>query len=193
MNFIHRYLCRSASWRRVLEENAVPWALSGAQLGQHVLELGPGYGLTTDLLRRHIDRITALENDPALAKVLSTRFRATNVTIVHGDATAMPLPDAQFSGVISLHMLHHVPSTELQDKLFREAWRVMMPGARFVGVDSVGMRSLRMRLIHIGDTCVPVDPNTLVARLEAAGFCSVSLDTNPYALRFTAQRPAEGE
>lgn len=193
MNLIHRYLCRSARWRQVLEQNVVPWTLAGGELGPHVLELGPGHGLTTDLLRRRIARITALENDPALAKFLSRRFRQSNVTIVQGDATAMPLPDAQFSGVVSLHMLHHVPSAELQDKLFREAWRVLAPGARFVGVDSVGMRSLRMRLIHIGDTCVPVDPSTLSRRLEAAGFRSVSVEANPYAFRFEARRPAAGE
>jgi SAM-dependent methyltransferase len=177
----------------VLEERVVPWALNGPELGEHVLELGPGHGLTTDLLRRHITRITALENDPALAKFLNRRFRGSNVTVVRGDATAIPLPDAQFSGVVSLHMLHHLPSAELQDKLFREAWRVMLPGAGFVGVDSVGMRTLRMRLIHIGDTCVPVDPDTLAARLEAAGFCSVTVDTNPYAFRFEARRPGADE
>jgi len=189
MNLIHRCLCRSASWRKVLEKFVVPWTLTDVQLGNEVLELGPGHGLTTDLLRSRLPRITALEIDRALARSLAARLRGSNVTVIQGDATAMPLDGAQFSGAVCLHMLHHVHSVELQNKLFREVWRVLRPGAFFVGVDSLGLESLPMRLIHIGDTLVPVNPDTLGARLEAAGFQDIVVETNPYAFRFRARRP----
>ena len=189
MNLIHRCLCRSASWRKVLEKFVVPWTLTDVQLGNEVLELGPGHGLTTDLLRSRLPRITALEIDRALARSLAARLRGSNVTVIQGDATAMPLDGAQFSGAVCLHMLHHVHSVELQNKLFREVWRVLRPGAFFVGVDSLGLESLPMRLIHIGDTLVPVNPDTLGARLEAAGFQDIVVQTNPYAFRFRARRP----
>jgi SAM-dependent methyltransferase len=189
MNLIHRCLCRSASWRKVLEKFVVPWTLTDVQLGNEVLELGPGHGLTTDLLGSRLPRITALEIDRALARSLAARLRGSNVTVIQGDATAMPLDGAQFSGAVCLHMLHHVHSVELQNKLFREVWRVLRPGAFFVGVDSLGLESLPMRLIHIGDTLVPVNPDTLGARLEAAGFQDIVVETNPYAFRFRARRP----
>jgi ubiquinone/menaquinone biosynthesis C-methylase UbiE len=189
VNLIHRYLCQSPAWRKVLENYVVPWTLADSPLGSHVLDLGPGQGLTTELLRPHFSQMTALEIDPRLAESLRSRFQNSNVTVVRGDATAIPLEDAQFSGVVSLHMLHHVHSPELQDKVFQEACRVLKPGAVFVGVDSVGMDKLRMRLIHIGDTLVPVNPDTLRGRLERAGFENVSVDVNPYAFRFRAQRP----
>ena len=189
MNLIHRCLCRSASWRKVLEKFVVPWTLTDVQLGNDVLELGPGHGLTTDLLRSRLPRITALEIDRALARSLAARLRGSNVTVIQGDATAMPLDGAQFSGAVCLHMLHHVHSVELQNRLFREVWRVLRPGAFFVGVDSLGLESLPMRLIHIGDTLVPVNPDTLGARLEAAGFQDIVVETNPYAFRFRARRP----
>ena len=189
MNLIHRCLCRSASWRKVLEKFVVPWTLTDVQLGNDVLELGPGHGLTTDLLRSRLPRITALEIDRALARSLAARLRGSNVSVIQGDATAMPLDGAQFSGAVCLHMLHHVHSVELQNKLFREVWRVLRPGAFFVGVDSLGLESLPMRLIHIGDTLVPVNPDTLGARLEAAGFQDIVVETNPYAFRFRARRP----
>jgi len=189
MNLIHRCLCRSASWRKVLEKFVVPWTLTDVQLGNEVLELGPGHGLTTDLLRSRLPWITALEIDRALARSLAARLRGSNVTVIQGDATAMPLDGAQFSGAVCLHMLHHVHSVELQNKLFREVWRVLRPGAFFVGVDSLGLESLPMRLIHIGDTLVPVNPDTLGARLEAAGFQDIVVETNPYAFRFRARRP----
>jgi len=188
MNFIHRHLCRSAAWRTVLEKFVVPSALADVRLGEDVLELGPGEGLTTDLLRVHSPRITALEIDPRMAKRLAARLRGTNVTVVQGDATAMPLQDCRFSGAISLHMLHHIPSASLQDRVFREVFRVLRPGGVFVCVDSVNFQTLRMKLIHMGDAVAPVNPETVAARLEAAGFCENRVETNPYAFRFRARR-----
>jgi SAM-dependent methyltransferase len=189
MNFIHRRLCRSAAWRSVLEKFVVPSALANVQLGDDVLELGPGDGITTDLLRAKLPRVTALEIHAPTAKRLAARLSGTNVTVMQGDATTIPLPDRRFSGVVSLHMLHHVPSAELQDKVFREVWRVLRPGGVFVSIDSVDFHTLRMKLIHIGDSIAPVNPNTVAARLEAAGFRDCSLETNPYAFRFIAHRP----
>jgi SAM-dependent methyltransferase len=188
MNLVHRYLCRSASWRKVLEAYVVPWALTDAALGSDVLELGPGHGLTTELLQPHCRQLTALELDTRLADALVARFSQTNIVVVRGDATDMPFPDKRFSGVVCLHMLHHLPSKELQDRLFHESWRVLKPGGVFVGVDSLRMDRLWMRTIHIADTMVPVDPNTLQERLQSAGFAHVGVKTNPYAFRFHAQK-----
>jgi SAM-dependent methyltransferase len=188
MNRFHRWACRSARWRRRLKENIVPWTLSGVKLGPEVLEIGPGPGLTTDLLRGQIERLTALEIDRALAASLGARLHGTNVTVIRGDATAMPFPDARFSGAIAFTMFHHVPTQELQDRLLREVCRVLTPGGTFAGVDS--RQSLRMRLYHIRDTLVPVNPRTFGSRLEAAGFSEICVETDPRAFRFHARRPA---
>ena len=82
-------------------------------------------------------------------------------------------------------MLHHLPSREMQDKLLREVWRVLKPGGVFVGSDS--LQSLFMRLIHIGDTLVPMNPDTVGARLEAAGFEVLEVEKNSQAFRFQAR------
>lgn len=108
--------------------------------------------------------------------------------MVTGKATATPFSDAQFSGGVSFTMLHHVASPELQDKLLREVWRVIEPGGLFVGSDS--LQSVSMRLIHIGDTLVPVDPDTFGERLETAGFKVLEIERNSDAFRFHARRPA---
>ena len=165
----------------------MPWVISNADLGQNVLELGPGPGLTTNLLRVSLQRLTALEIDAKAAESLGARLRDSNVDVLAGDATAMPFGDAQFSGGVSFTMLHHVPSPELQDKLLREVWRVLQPGGVFVGSDS--LQSWLMRLIHIGDTLVPVHPDTIGGRLEAAGFEVVEVEKNSDAFRFHARRP----
>jgi SAM-dependent methyltransferase len=155
-----------------------------------VLELGPGPGLTTDLLRQRVNSLTAIEVDPTLAESLKARLRGSNVRVVVGDATEMPFPDGQFSSVVSFTMLHHVSSTALQDRLFAQVWRVLEPGGIFVGSDS--RQSWRMRMIHIGDTLVPIDPDTVSARLELAGLDVMEIEKNSRAFRFHARRPCQG-
>ncbi|HZQ07582.1 MAG TPA: class I SAM-dependent methyltransferase, partial [Anaerolineae bacterium] len=118
MNRFHRWYCRSALWKKGLQESILPWALEGVDLGQDVLEVGPGPGLTTDILRQRLARVTAIEIDPQLAAALKQRMNGTNVTVIEGDAAAMPFEDQKFSGAVSFTMLHHVPSPALQDQLF---------------------------------------------------------------------------
>lgn len=161
--------------------------LSSSELGPHVLEAGPGPGLTTDRLRSIVPRLTTIEADQELARSLRARLRDTNVEVVDGDATSMPFPDAKFSGCAAFTMLHHVHSPSLQNKLLREVWRVLKPGGAFVGCDS--LQSLSMRVLHLGDTFVPVHPDTFGARLKDAGFKVIELEKGPSAFRFYALKP----
>ena len=186
MNFLHHWLCGSSRWRRTVEER-VPWTLAHADLGERVLELGPGPGLTTDALRSRVSSLTAVELDPQLAASLSRRLHDSNVQVVVGDATSLPFGDEQFSSVVSFTMLHHIPSAEMQDRLLRQGWRVLERGGVFVGSDS--LQSWLMRLIHIGDTLVPVNPDTVGHRLEAAGFEVLEINRNESAFRFHARKP----
>ncbi len=154
MNWFHQQVCLSGRWRCRLERELLPWALKGVELGDDVLELGPGPGATTDLLRGRTQRLTALEVDATAAAALEKRLNNFGVRVVHGDGAAMPFPDGSFSSVVALTMLHHIPTTALQDRLLAEARRVLRPGAVFAGFDGVG--SLLFRLIHFGDVYTPV-------------------------------------
>lgn len=162
----------------------MPWVLGDVVLGDDVLEVGPGPGMTTDVLRGRVPKLTSVEVDERLASQLAQRLRGTNVTVVHGDATQLPLPDARFSGAIACTMLHHVPSPQLQDRLLAEVRRVLRPGGVFVGSDS--RTSALLRLVHIGDTLVPVEPASFAARLERAGFHDARIDLTRRAFRFRA-------
>jgi ubiquinone/menaquinone biosynthesis C-methylase UbiE len=186
MNHIHQWLCSSDRWRKTLVQR-LPWVIGETNLGANVLELGPGPGLTTDLLRMSFERLTVLELDSKLAQALSARLHGGNVQVVEGDATEMPFGDAEFSGAVSLTMLHHVPSPELQDKILREVFRVLRPGGFFVGSDS--LMSWFMKVLHIGDTLTPVNPETFGARLQTAGFEALDVRKNSQAFRFQARRP----
>ena len=187
MNHLHRWYCRSSQWKKKVETEILPWSLNGVELGNDVLEIGPGPGLTTDWLRRHHGRITCLEVDRDLACSLGQRTARDGVRVHCGNATAMPYRDCTFSSVVLFTVLHHVPSGALQNRLFAEAYRVLRPGGTFAGVDS--MQSLRMRIIHICDTMVLVDPASLPARLESAGFREIRTEIGTGRFRFCARRP----
>ncbi|MGH8869091.1 MAG: class I SAM-dependent methyltransferase [Actinomycetes bacterium] len=186
VNLIHGRLCRSDRWAAYVQTDLMPWALDGVRLGEEVLELGPGPGRTTDWLAEKNPGMTVLEIDEDAAAALAARLGPA-VEVVHGDASAMPFPDVRFSGVLSFTMLHHVDSVEMQDRVLSEAFRVLRPGGVLVGSD--GLVTPRFRVIHLFDTCVPVDPATLPDRLTAAGFTDVAVNARGARLRFRATRP----
>jgi ubiquinone/menaquinone biosynthesis C-methylase UbiE len=164
----------------------LPNAFKDLDLGDNVLEIGPGPGRTTEWIRERVPSLTAIEIDQKLAESLKARMAGTNVNVVEGDATKMPFPDATFTGALCFTMLHHVPSKDLQDRLLAETARVLKPGAIFTGSDS--KTSLRFRLFHVMDTCVTVDPVTFPARLSTAGFADIKVGENPYSLWFRARK-----
>lgn len=186
MNRFHRWFCRTSFWKKALTEGIIPWVLKDAELGDDVLEVGPGPGMTTDILRERLPHLTSIEIDPRLADALKHRMQGTNVKVVEGDATAMPFVDGSFSGAVSFTMLHHVPSPALQDRLLAEVYRVLKPGGVFAGSDS--RWSVGFHLIHLWDTMVMVEPESFGARLEAVGFKEVSVEVGKRAFRFRARR-----
>jgi SAM-dependent methyltransferase len=185
VNRFHRHYCASRGWADLVRTTLVPAALQGTELGRRVLELGPGPGLTTEVLAGAAPRLTAIEIDPALAR--ATRARVPAAHVVQGDATTMPFPDTTFSAVVCLTMLHHLPDPQAQDRLFAEVHRVLVPGGVFCGSDNPG-RGLRFRLIHLGDNRTVVDPATLGDRLRGAGFEQARVRSGSRIV-FRAHRP----
>ncbi|MGE0460112.1 MAG: class I SAM-dependent methyltransferase [Vicinamibacterales bacterium] len=188
MNRLHRRLCASGPWRRHVREGLLPWALEGIDLGANVLEIGPGPGVTTDLLRRRVVHLTCVEIDPGLAEALGRRMAGAPVTVRCEDATALSAPDASFDGAACFTMLHHVPSPDLQDRLLGEVARVLRPGAWFAGADS--LPGVAMRVLHLFDTMVLVDPASFPSRLERAGFTDIRVEAGRHAFRFAGRREA---
>lgn len=165
----------------------LPWALAGCEFGPEILELGPGYGASTDLLRSFCGHLTCVESDRHLATSLQKRMGATNTTVLWGDASEIQVPDATFDGAVCFMMLHHVTPMAKQDQLLVEMLRVLRPGGIFAGIDSLS--SPMLRVLHSHDTVIMVDPATLSERLEAAGFEQVQVNVSRYAFRFSARKP----
>ncbi|MFI1973331.1 class I SAM-dependent methyltransferase [Streptomyces cinnamoneus] len=185
MNLIHRRLCSSDRWARAVRDHLLPWALEDVSLGADCLEIGPGYGATTRVLVRKTERLTVVESDATYAVRLRLLF-GDRVDVVYGDGADLPLPGECFDSVACFTMLHHVPAIAAQDRLFAEAHRVLRPGGVFTGCDALS--NTRFRLIHLGDTCVPVPPETLEARLRMAGFEECVVTVGEGSFRFVARR-----
>jgi ubiquinone/menaquinone biosynthesis C-methylase UbiE len=178
MNAEHMELCASDDWRWTVRELILPWTLGDTDLGDDVLEVGPGFGVTTDILRTRARRLTAIEIHDELATALAERLKDSNVEVVHGDATVMPFEDARFTGAASFSMLHHVPSPALQDRLLAEVARVLQPGGVLVAGDSIDSEELRA--FHHDDTYTPLDPSGVEARLRGAGFADIAVKSNEF-------------
>ena len=190
MNRAHGIVCSSGWWARTVERELLPWGLAGADLGEDVLEIGPGFGATTRVLARRPGSLTVVELSERYCRHLRQVLDG-DVEIVQADATAMPFPDGRFSGVVCFTMLHHIPSTELQDRLLGEAARVLRPGGVFAGTDSLGT-GRAFKLLHVGDTLVPVGPDELPARLQTAGLQEPRVKKGGRSFRFSARKPRDG-
>ena len=84
-------------------------------LGDEVLEIGPGFGATTRVLARRDGALSVLELEPRYCERLR-RELGDRVGVVQGDATKMPFADGRFSGVVCFTMLHHLPSSDSDRK-----------------------------------------------------------------------------
>jgi SAM-dependent methyltransferase len=190
VNEAHLEFLGSPEWARMLETDLLPWLERVADLGDDVLEVGPGPGLTTDLLRQRAARVTAVELDDALARALAARLAGTNVEVVHGDAADTGLPANRFSAATCFSMLHHVPSPRTQDRILVELHRVLRPGAALFATDSRDLDAIRA--FHQDDVFVPLGEDAVAPRLADAGFVDVDIEVRDYEIRFSARKPRAG-
>lgn len=186
MNSNHDRVCPSPEWAQHMHDDVLPAVTAGVDLGALMLEIGPGPGATTDWLRHRVARLVALELDPVAVERLMARFAGGNVEVQVGDATEIPWAEASFDSVGSFTMLHHVPTVALQNRILSEVLRVLKPGGTLVASDSLASEDLHH--FHEGDTYNPIDPGTLLTRLQTIGFDHVSISAD-YGLRFRARKP----
>ena len=186
MNQTHLDYLGSSLWRERLEADLLPWIDAVADLGDDVLEVGPGPGLTTDILSVRTAQVTAVEIDRSLAAALAARTAGTNVRVLQGDAAEVPLEADRFTAATCFSVLHHVPSVEEQDRVLSAILRALRPGAALFAVDARDLDFLREA--HEDDTFVPLDVDELPERLRRIGFADVTVEPGEFEVRIIARK-----
>jgi SAM-dependent methyltransferase len=122
--------------------------------GAPVLDLGCGRGEALALLRDH--GIAGRGVDSSARMVQLCRERGLEAEVGDLFATLEGLPEGSLAGVVSFHVIEHLPAGAL-DRLVRLAYRALRPGVR------------------------PVHPESLRLMYELAGFDPVErLDLRPF-------------
>jgi arsenite methyltransferase len=60
---------------------------------------------------------------------------AERVEVETGDITALPFSDASFDAIVSMTVIHNIPSRDARDQALRELVRVLKPGGRIAIFD----------------------------------------------------------
>lgn len=186
MNRMEHFFCSTSLWQRMTHRYLLPWVLSDARLGDHVLEIGAGYGAATGQLRKVAARVTSLEYDVKAVGKLKAKHGGEGVTALCGDAAALPFADETFSSAVAILVLHHLKSRELQDRAIAEVYRVLRPGGSFFvfEIEDGWME----RMAHYRSTFTPIPAGSAFARLNKAGFSKISVDLRRGSYRFRARK-----
>jgi len=185
MNENHK-CCAGPEWAEYLHTAVLPSVTRGVDLGRDLIEVGPGPGASTEWLHDRVQRLVAIELDPHAAAALTIRFAGTNVEVVNEDATALSFPDGTFDSAGCFTMLHHLPTAGRQNRLLAEVLRVLRPGGVLIGSDS--LHSVELHHFHEGDTYNPIEPATLLIRMQALGYEEITLSVG-HAMTFAAHKP----
>ena len=86
MNENHAKLMPSPEWAAHIQDEVLPVATAGVDLGGELLELGPGPGAATDWLRQRVRRLVAIEHEEDAAARLAGRPADASLRL--GDAAA---------------------------------------------------------------------------------------------------------
>ena len=95
-----------------------------------VLDLGCGNGRFVDYFKEKKVKYLGLDNSRALVEIAKLKHPAEQFIV--GDALDLPFPTSDFDVVLSLAVLHHIPSLKLRQQFFIEAARVLKPGGTLV-------------------------------------------------------------
>jgi O-antigen chain-terminating methyltransferase len=148
--------------------------------GAPVLDLGCGRGEALALLRDH--GIAGRGVDSSARMVQLCRERGLEAEVGDLFAVLAGLPEGSLAGVVSFHVVEHLPGGAL-DRLVRLAYRALRPGGALILETPnplsvvVAARNFWLDPTHVR----PVHPESLRLIYELAGFSPVErLDLRPF-------------
>lgn len=132
------------SKKRVCDRLVAALALSG---NEQVLDAGCGRGLALIGCAKKLTIGKAVgidlwaandqsnNNPEATLANAAAEGVADRIEVKTGDIIRLPFPDASFDAVISMTVIHNIPSQQARDEALRELVRVLKPGGRMAIFD----------------------------------------------------------
>jgi ubiquinone/menaquinone biosynthesis C-methylase UbiE len=156
---------------RVIEKMA---EVSGVGEASQVADVGTGTGFVAAGIAPRVERVVGIDNAPAMLEVAQENLRAlgaSNVDLVVGEASRLPLEDGAVDAAFANMVLHHA---EDPAAMLREMARVVKPGGVVAVVDEVEHPFAWMREEHadiwLGFDERQVERYFTVAGLEGYGY-----------------------
>ena len=163
-----------------------PTAIASLTVGQTVLDLGSGAGIDCLLAAKRVapsGRVIGVDMTPdmlALARRNAAKLGVTNVEFRLGEIEHLPLADHSVDVVISNCVINLAPD---KGAVYREVFRVLIPGGRLVCSDVVALGPLPaavagdagLRACCIGGAIPALEIERL---LIAAGFISITVEVH---------------
>jgi hypothetical protein len=126
MNENHAKLMPSPEWAAHIQDEVLPQATAGVELGTDLLELGPGPGAATEWLRHRVSRLVAVALQD---KVLAEAFRVLR-------------PGGTFLGSDSL------PSDDLHQFHEGDTYNPVEPAAFLTRLQTVGFAAITLHVSY---------------------------------------------
>ena len=166
-----------------------PLAFASLKEGEVVLDLGSGAGFDSFLAARKVGttgKVIGVDMTPEMIAKATANAKSggyDNVEFLLGDIEALPLPDNSVDMAISNCVINLVPDKE---KVFRELYRVLRPGGRFMVSDLVLLKALPERVrtsveAYVGCVAGAILKDQYLAVIHAAGFEDVRVVDESHA------------
>lgn len=162
----------------------LPTEIANLQPGERVIDLGSGAGLDVFVARRAVGPdgyVLGVDMTPAMvekARANAEQLGYANVDFRLGEIEAMPVDDGAFDIALSNCVLNLVPD---KTQAFREIFRVLRPGGRFVISDIVSTGPLPDALreaaeLYVGCIAGALPKDDYLSIMRDIGFERITVD-----------------
>ena len=130
---------------RVIEKMA---EVAGIGEASEVADVGTGTGFVAAGIAPRVEWVVGIDNSPAMLEVARKNLRAlgaSNVDLVVGEASLLPLEDGAVDAAFANMVLHHAEDPE---QMLREMSRIVRPGGTVAITDEVAHPYAWMREEH---------------------------------------------
>jgi len=162
----------------------LPTQYAGIKEGDTVVDLGSGAGNDCFIAREEVGdtgKVIGIDFAPNMlekARKNAEKRGFKNIEFIEGDIENMPLPDSTIDVVVSNCVLNLLPR---KDKIFREIYRVLKPGAHFCVSDVVLNGEFPKEFtdnaaMYAGCIASAIQREDYLGEIEKAGFKDIKVE-----------------